>query len=123
MNREPRLVKTKKPYYPPSLRSKGVEGFVVVAFRISETGEVLDPKVALSRPEKVFDEYAVEAARKWRYEPKRVDGIPVEVPLKRSLVAFCLPEAQFPRGWIRPKLCRGEKEYWEAVEELKDAGK
>ena len=119
LNRDAILVETKKPHYPSNLASNLVEGFVVVSFRISENGSVIDPEVVFSRPEETFDEYAVNAAKEWRYEPKIVDGRPV-ASKKRSLITFCVDETHFPKGWVRPKACRSEKGFKETMEILEE---
>ena len=72
------LVKV-EPLYPRRARARGQEGYVLLEFTITRTGTVRDPIVISSSPEGVFDEVALEAARKFRYRPKSIDGETVEV--------------------------------------------
>jgi len=69
-----------EPDYPMQARQRGIEGWVVVEFTISTAGTVKDANVVASEPGTVFDRAAVNAVRKWKYNPKMVDGKPVERP-------------------------------------------
>jgi len=73
------LVRT-EPEYPAQLESRGVSGWVTVEFTVAKTGAVRDPVVAAARPERVFDRAALNAIRRWKYNPKIVDGEAVERP-------------------------------------------
>jgi len=119
LNRPPVLIRTKKPHYPKRLSDRLVEGFVVVEFRITDDGVVQDPTIIFSQPEGVFDQYATAAAEEWQYEPQLVDGEPTETT-KRSLLTFCVDDAQFPRKWVRPKPCRSADDFRETWEMLRD---
>lgn len=66
------------PEYPMQARERGISGWVVVEFTISAAGTVKEAEVVDSEPGKVFDRAAVTAVRKWKYNPKMVDGKPVE---------------------------------------------
>jgi len=39
----------------------------------------------------VFDKAAVTAVKRWRYEPVKVNGAPVEIPV-RTTIRFELPK-------------------------------
>ena len=69
-----------EPDYPMQARQRGIEGWVVVEFTISTAGTVKDPTVVASEPGTVFDRNAINAVRKWKYNPKMQDGKPVERP-------------------------------------------
>jgi protein TonB len=68
------------PDYPMQARQRGIEGWVVVEFTISTAGTVKDAEVVASEPGNVFDRAAINAVRKWKYNPKVKDGKPVERP-------------------------------------------
>ena len=68
------------PDYPMQARQRGIEGWVVVEFTISTAGTVKDAEVVASEPGNVFDRAAINAVRKWKYNPKIEDGKPVERP-------------------------------------------
>jgi protein TonB len=69
-----------EPDYPMQARQRRIEGWVVVEFTISTAGTVKDPVVVASEPGTVFDRAAIQAVRKWKYNPKVQDGKPVERP-------------------------------------------
>jgi protein TonB len=52
----------------------------VLEFTISTAGTVKDVEVVASEPGSIFDRAAVQAVRKWKYNPKILDGKPVERP-------------------------------------------
>ena len=66
-----------EPAYPRKAARAKKEGWVKVEFTITEEGQVLDPVVVKSRPGRVFNRSALAAIRKWRFQPKLVDGKPV----------------------------------------------
>jgi periplasmic protein TonB len=65
------------PDYPPRALSRGIQGWVIVQFTISATGTVKDQKVVDSS-NKIFDEAALKAIGRWRYNPKVEEGVAVE---------------------------------------------
>ena len=68
------------PDYPPRAKQQGLEGWVEVEFTITTAGTVADPRVVASDPPYVFDRATLRAVRRWRYNPKIVNGVPVERP-------------------------------------------
>ena len=75
----PKLVSSVMPVYPTVARSAGVSGKVVVEASISATGTVVATKVVsgpvLLRPA------AVDAVRRWKYQPATLNGTPVGVDI------------------------------------------
>ncbi len=67
-----------EPVYPRAAARAGKEGWVKVAFTITAEGGVVDAAVVESSPRRVFDRSALRAIRKWRFQPKLVDGKPVK---------------------------------------------
>jgi protein TonB len=65
------------PDYPPRALSRGIQGWVIVQFTISATGTVKDQKVVDSS-NKIFDDAALKAIARWRYNPKVEEGVAVE---------------------------------------------
>jgi periplasmic protein TonB len=65
------------PDYPPRALSRGLQGWVVVQFTITATGTVKDPKVVNSSNE-IFNDAALKAIARWRYNPKVEEGVAVE---------------------------------------------
>ena len=67
------------PQYPRRALSRGIEGYVIVEFCVTEQGTVRDPVVVESDPSAIFDRAAINAALKFKYKPKVVNETPVEV--------------------------------------------
>lgn len=77
------------PVYPMRAQQAGIEGHVLVEFTVTRTGNVRDV-VVLESSNRMFERAAVEAALKFRYRPRVVDGEPIEVPGVRNLFTFVL---------------------------------
>jgi TonB family protein len=74
--------------YPKEAKTAHIEGVVKVQFIITKTGEVAELQVLSGDP--VLVPAAIEAVKKWRFAPCRVDGSePVEIKTE-SLVSFTL---------------------------------
>jgi protein TonB len=65
------------PEYPPRALSRGIQGWVIVQFTITSTGTVKDQKVVDSS-NKIFDDAALKAIGRWRYNAKVEEGVAVE---------------------------------------------
>lgn len=79
-----------QPVYPEQLRFRRVEGEVLVEFTVTHEGAVTDPVVISSKPSGAFDRAALQAVRRWRFQPRRDDqGKPVPVRA-RQVFAFTL---------------------------------
>lgn len=82
LERRPEPVAQAAPSYPRELAKAKIEGTVVMAFVIDETGKVEDPRVeSSSRPE--FEKPALEAIRRWRFKPGEREGKPVRTFVKQ----------------------------------------
>jgi protein TonB len=66
------------PEYPTRARERGIEGWVQVMFTITPAGTVADAKVVDADPKGLFERAALEAIGRWKYNPKVVDGRPME---------------------------------------------
>jgi protein TonB len=86
---EPHLIQRVNPEYPREAERRGTEGSVEVSFTVSPEGKVSDVIIVNSEPSDIFDRAAVDAVRRWRYEPKKVGGVPVEAHLQ-AVVQFKL---------------------------------
>ena len=76
------------PDYPPRARQRGIEGYVDLEFTIGPTGAVENPRVIGANPTGVFDEAALRAVRRWRYNPKLEDDVAVSRPGIRVRLRF-----------------------------------
>jgi TonB family protein len=71
------------PRYPTDARGTGVEGIVGVEIIVGPEGTVTDARVVRSIP--LLDNAALEAVKKWRYEPTIVNGQPVSIRLTTTI--------------------------------------
>jgi TonB family protein len=69
VDRPPRILRPVTPVYPFDAKTKGIEGRVVLRFIIDEEGRVQNPQIVKADPEGVFDESALAAIVKYKFEP------------------------------------------------------
>ena len=96
-----------QPQYPRRALSRGLAGYVIVEFTVTEQGTVKDPIVVencahiqsarnpgecVDKPNSVFDSAAKKAAVKFKYKPKVIDGQPVETAGVQNKITFELAE-------------------------------
>jgi protein TonB len=65
------------PAYPAVARAAGIQGLVRLEAVITKDGTVRDLKVLSGN--QVLAEAALDAVRRWRYQPTKLDGEPIEV--------------------------------------------
>ncbi len=92
-NRPLQLLSGEGPRYPQQAKQQGVEGEVVVAYDVDETGRVLNARVVRSTPGGIFDEAALAAVRSWRFNPPLLEGQPRAAQNLESNVVFKLSGA------------------------------
>ena len=69
------------PIYPQRALSRGVQGFCVVQYTVTRQGTIRDPMVVESMcTSSLFHRASVQAALKFKYKPRVLDGQAVEVP-------------------------------------------
>jgi protein TonB len=74
-----------EPQYPRKAAMQGTEGFVVLAFEVTESGTVDNVEVVSAKPRRSFYMSAKRAVLKWKYKPQTEDGKPVRVAQKVQL--------------------------------------
>jgi protein TonB len=80
------------PDYPPRALSRGLEGWVQVQFTITATGTVKDAIVVTAEPRNIFDDAALKAIARWRYNPKVENGTAVERVGVQTIIRFQLEQ-------------------------------
>ena len=60
-------------------------------FSVSTKGAVKDARVTKAKPKRIFDKAALNAVRKWKYNPKVENGVAVERHDLHVRLAFRLP--------------------------------
>lgn len=79
------------PVYPARALSRGLEGFVDLSFTVTAAGTVKDP-IVLQSTSSLFERAATRAVLKFKYKPRVVDGVPVEVTGVKTRISFQLEE-------------------------------
>jgi protein TonB len=79
------------PVYPSRALSRGLEGFVDMSFTVTTTGTVKDP-IVLQSTSSLFERAATRAVLKFKYKPRVVDGVPVEVSGVKTRITFELED-------------------------------
>jgi len=96
-----------QPVYPRAALMKGLVGWVLIEFTVTESGKVIDPFIVsncavvqpneqpvecASRPNRIFDTAAIRAALKFKYKPKVISGVATATSGVRNLVTFELDD-------------------------------
>ena len=77
-----------EPVYPPRELSRGTEGWVLVQFSVTRIGTVRDAFIVESEPDAAFDDAALTAIARWRYNPRVVNGEAVERVGMQTVIRF-----------------------------------
>ena len=75
------------PVYPARALSRGLEGYVDLSFTVTTAGTVRDP-VVIQSTSSLFERAAIRAVLKFKYKPRVVDGVPVDVPNVKTRITF-----------------------------------
>jgi protein TonB len=81
-----------QPTYPTRAAQRGIEGWAQVSFTVTETGGVRDVIVVDAEPAGMFDQSSIRAAERFRFQPRVVNGQPVEVPNVQYVFRYQLEE-------------------------------
>ncbi|GGF68834.1 energy transducer TonB [Alteromonas lipolytica] len=76
------------PVYPRRALQRGIEGFVIVEFTVTKQGAVKDVYVVEANPEGIFEQAAMDAALKFKYKPRVVNGEAAEVSGVQNRITF-----------------------------------
>lgn len=79
------------PVYPARALSRGLEGYVDLEFTVTTAGTVRDPVIIFSTSS-LFERAAERAVLKFKYKPRVVDGVPVDVPGVKTRITFKIEE-------------------------------
>lgn len=73
------------PQYPQSAASRGIEGWCLVEFTVTEDGSVVNPVIIDSEPPGTWDNAVKRAVVRWKYNPRIEDGKPVAFKVQTVL--------------------------------------
>jgi TonB family protein len=82
---EAKLIRRVNPDYPSAAKKDALNGAVDLDITVSPQGVVENVSVTQATPPDMFDKSAVAAVRKWKYDPRFVDGLPSQAHLKVHL--------------------------------------
>ncbi len=92
-----------QPQYPRRALSRGMTGWVIVEFTVTELGSVIEPHIiencgwiknvrhegeCVDSPNNVFNSAATKAALKFKYKPKVIDGNPIATAGVQNKITF-----------------------------------
>jgi len=80
----PRVIHQEDPIYPPGMAYANLRGEVGLRFVVDIEGRVRNPFVT-SSTNPVFDQPAIAAVLKWRFEPGQRHGVPVNVRMEMPI--------------------------------------
>tara|TARA_B110000503_G_scaffold12638_1_gene17199 strand:- start:744 stop:1328 length:585 start_codon:yes stop_codon:yes gene_type:complete len=67
------------PIYPRRAQTRGISGYCIVEYTVTTTGAIRDPQAVDCQPSGMFDRASVKASLKFKYKPRVVDGVAIEV--------------------------------------------
>jgi protein TonB len=92
VDRDPIPLVRIRPDYPPRAITSGTEGWVKVQFSITTIGSVRDAFVVEADPPRVFDDAALKAIARWRYQPRIHGGVATERVGMQTIIRFDLED-------------------------------
>ncbi len=81
------IVMRVQPAYPSDAIVRQLEGFVTVEYDVAANGRTMNHRIVESS-HRVFEKNAIKAAERFRYQPRTVDGEPIETSGIRSRFRF-----------------------------------
>ncbi|WP_281300691.1 MULTISPECIES: energy transducer TonB [unclassified Iodidimonas] len=81
-----------QPQYPRRAAERGIEGYVIVELTVTPQGTVEDVLIVEAEPRGYFERSAEQAAYKFKYKPKVVNGEPIAVEGVQYLFSFNLED-------------------------------
>lgn len=80
------------PIYPQRALSRGVQGDCIVEYTVTRSGTTRDARPMDGQCDRLFEKASVEAALKFKYKPRVIDGQAVEVPGVRNKFSYKLED-------------------------------
>ena len=75
------------PVYPRRAQSRGLSGYCILQFVVTAAGTTADIQV-VECSSSVFERASVNAAAKFKYKPRVVDGEPIDTPGVKHKISF-----------------------------------
>lgn len=79
-----------EPLYPSRAQQRGISGYCIVEYTVTTAGSTRNPRPVDCAPGGLFERASVKAAEKFKYKPRVVNGVAVEVAGVRNRFVFKL---------------------------------
>ena len=79
------------PIYPRRAQSRGISGYCILSFTVTRLGTVADPEI-VECSSSLFERASTNAALKFKYKPRVVNGEPIDVPGVKHKITFQLED-------------------------------
>lgn len=82
------------PQYPTRAAQRGIQGWCLVSFTVDGMGNVIEDTIVVvdAEPQNIFDRSSINAAARFKFQPRVVDGQGVDVPGVQYLFRYQLEE-------------------------------
>lgn len=85
-------IRVTPPQYPRRAQERGIEGYVIVEFTVTDLGTTEGCMIVEAEPKGYFDRSACRAASTYKYKPKTVNGEPVPVSGVQYMITYQLED-------------------------------
>ncbi len=78
------------PQYPTRALQRGIEGWALLEFTVDARGNVVEESIEVidAEPPNIFDRSAIRAVSRFKYQPRVVDGVGVDVPNVQTVLRY-----------------------------------
>jgi protein TonB len=77
------------PIYPARALLRDLEGYVILEFTVTRAGTVRNV-IVMESTDRIFEQAAINAAYKFKYKPRVIDGVTVEVTGVMNKISFVI---------------------------------
>lgn len=85
LDKQPKPIYREPPVYPYEMRTSAMRGEVLLEFIVDQNGVVTNP-VAIRSNNPGFNDAAIDALLKWKFEPGRIGGEPVKARMQQPFI-------------------------------------
>jgi protein TonB len=82
------------PQYPTRAAQRGIQGWCLVSFTVDGLGNVVEETIEVvdAEPQSIFDRSSERAAARFKFQPRVIDGVGVDVPGVQYLFRYQLED-------------------------------
>ena len=101
-----KLIQTSEVQYPRRAQIRGIEGYVDVQLTIGSDGVPKDITPIASDNIELFAQAAINSVAEYKYIPRKVEGVEVDVPRVIYRIRFCLNDMPTSEKQFASKMCQ-----------------